>query len=608
MPFDGATLAGIRAELSVLEGGRIDKITQPERDEIFLSVRARGENFKVLLTANANAPRVCFTTQSKISPLSAPMFCMILRKHLGGGRISRIVQPDFDRILDIYVDTLDEMGDPAEKVLSVEIMGKHSNILLRDGERIIDAIKHVPFSVSAVRQILPNAPYSRPPSEGKIDPLHATAELSRRVSLADSYFSAANDILQRAIYMRFNGISPVFSAEICNRAEVDPEKPAATLNDAEKTRLCETFCDIFGKIARGEFECAIYRARQARNGFRGHVAEPTHALEAGNEAGNEAENEAGKIVDLAVLPFTIFSHHHAEAFESPSAMLEAFYAKRDESYRIAQKTADLRKLITAHLERCRKKSFVHEKTLAEVKNRDDLRIKGELLTAYLYKIPPGAASFTAENFYDENAELEITLDPAITAAENAQKYFKKYNKQKRAFTALQEQIEKNAEDLTYLESVVASMDAAENEADIAEIRTELAEQGFAKRKHAPGKNKKVQAASKPLKFTSADGFEIYVGKNNSQNDYLTLRFAKPHDIWFHTKEIAGSHVILVTNDNEPSDAAIIEAAKIAAAHSRAKDGSNVPVDYVARKHVKKPAGAKPGYVIYDKHKTVYVTP
>jgi len=573
MPFDGATLAGIVREMSVLEGGRIDKITQPEPDEIFLNVRSRGENFRVLITANANAPRVCFTSQSKISPLSAPMFCMVLRKHLSGGRILRVEQPDFERILEIYIDTLDEMGDRAEKILSIEIMGKHSNILLRDSERIIDSIKHVPFSVSAVRQILPNAPYVRPPSEGKIDPNTADFEKFSQI------FSV-NEKLQRAIYLKNNGISPIFAAEICNRAGVDPEKSATLLDTAEKTRLHEAFYKIFEKIARGEFDCAIYW---------------------------EDSTRGAKAVDLAVLPFTIFSHHRAEAFESPSAMLEAFYAKRDEGYRIAQKSADLRKLITAHLERCRKKTFVHEKTLADVANRDDLRIKGELLTAYLYMIPPGATSFTAQNFYNENAELEISLDATLTAAENAQKYFKKYNKQKRAHAALQEQIAKNAEDLAYLESVAASMDAAENEADIAEIRAELADQGFAKRKHSPGK-RKMQSASKPLNFTTSDGFEVYVGKNNSQNDYLTLRFAKTHDYWFHTKEIAGSHVILVTNGNEPTDAAILEAATIAARHSRAKDGSNVPVDYVARKHVKKPAGAKPGYVIYDKHKTVYVTP
>ncbi|MCL2356399.1 MAG: NFACT family protein [Defluviitaleaceae bacterium] len=582
MPFDGATLASIVHEMSVLEGGRIDKITQPEPDEIFLSVRSRGENFKILLTANANAPRACFTSQSKISPMSAPMFCMVLRKHLSGGRILKITQPDFERILEIHAESSDEMGDRTVKILSIEIMGKHSNILLRDGERIIDAIKHVPFSVSAVRQILPNAPYVRPPSEGKSNPATHQCNPHDFLQIFDT-----NENLQRAIVQKNNGISPMFAAEICNRADVAPEKPAAGLNDAEKNRLHEVFGDIFEKIAQGEFDCAIYW----QNSEKGE-----------------------KTADLAALPFTIYAHYRAEKFESPSAMLESFYAKRDEGYRISQKTSDLRKLITAHLERCRKKTFVHEKTLAEVKNRDELRIKGELLTAYLYMIPAGADTFTAQNFYDENAPLEIALDPALTAAENAQKYFKKYNKQKRAFAALQEQIAKNAEDLIYLESVAVAADSAENEADIAEIRAELADAGFAKRARQPrdekGRKPKKGREQKtsPLKFTTPDGFEIYVGKNNTQNDFLTLRFAKPHDIWFHTKEIAGSHVILVTNGNEPPDAAILEAATIAARHSRAKDGSNVPVDYVARKYVKKPSGAKPGYVIYDKHKTVYVTP
>jgi predicted ribosome quality control (RQC) complex YloA/Tae2 family protein len=521
-----------------------------------------------MLTANNNVPRLGFTAKSKKSPLQAPMFCMVLRKHLSGGRILEITQPDFERIVEIRIETLDEMGDRAEKILLIEIMGKHSNIMLISGEKIIDAIKHIPPSVSMARPVLPGATYSRPPSQNKQNPLITAKN-------ADIFFTAiesVNENIERKIYKSHSGISPRLAIEICNRAGIDPE--AIHLCDAEKTQLHATFFSIFNKVAAENFKCAIYR------------------------------NEAGKAVDLAVLPFSIYANYSAEAFDSPSEMLEAFYSQRDEAYRISQKTADLRKIITIHQERCRKKTFVYEKTLEETKNRDELRIKGELLTAFLYAIKQGAESFTAENFYNNNEPLEISLDPTLTAAENAQKYFRKYNKQKRAFTALQELISNNAEELAYLEDVAFSAENATSEADIAEIRAELAEQGFVKNKY---RTKKVVAA-KPLKYTSSDGFEIYVGKNSTQNDLLTMKMAKPRDIWFHTKGFAGSHVILVTNGKEPSETAIREAANLAALNSRARHGSQVPVDYVARKHVRKPTGAKPGFVIYDSHKTIYVTP
>jgi len=597
MPFDGATLAGVVHEISCLEGGRVDKIAQPEIDEIVLHIRAKGSNHKLLLTANSNAPRLGFTFDSKAAPLTAPMFCMVLRKHLSGGRVVRICQPDFERIVEIHIDALDEMGDRTEKILLVEIMGKHSNIMLVSNGKVLDAIKHVPFSVSMARPILPGAAYTRPPAtrlnpldtakdfalfenalfgKTKAEPLQGNLSEKPADSATEKTDEPALQISQ-SLVKSHNGISPILAAEICNRAATLPEKLTNTLTTAEIKQIHEAFCSVFSNIENNLFDCAIYKKPD------------------------------GKPADLAVLPLSAYTHYEKIAFASPSAMLEEFYSSRANAYRVSQKTADMRKTINALLERCRKKAFVHEKSLADVENRDSLRIKGELLTAYLYAVPMGAAAFTAENFYEENAPLEIPLDPSLTASENAQRYFKQYNKQKRAFVALQEQISKNADNLRYLESVAAAMETAQDEADIAEIRAELAEAGFVKRR-AASKGKKMEKPAKPLKFTTEEGFEIYVGKNNTQNDYLTLRFAKPADIWFHTKDIAGSHVILVTAGRQPTDAAILEAATHAAKNSRAKDSSNVPVDYVARKHVKKPAGAKPGYVIYDYHKTVYVTP
>ena len=597
MPLDGTTLAAVVHELQVLIGGRIDKITQPEPDEILLSVRNKGANYKLLLTANANAPRLNLTTRNKISPLQAPMFTMVLRKHLSGGRITSITQPDFERIVEIELDAMDEMGDLSKKTLLIEIMGKHSNIILLDKKatpslsegsvagvspaerrglgqspidekRVLDAIKHVPLSVSSVRPVLPGSIYTRP--IGKLSPLNLNkTEFFEKISLIK---------IQQAIYQSYNGFSPIFASEVCNRAGLDPTTFGNQLSENDSERLYKVFEDVMNQTKLGKFNCQIYF-------------------------------DDLKAVDLVAHPLTLYAHYRAEEYDSPSKMLETFYSHRDEAYRISQKTADLRKLVTTHQERCRKKTFMYDKTLEEIKDRDTLRIKGELLTSYMHMVERGANKFTAQNYYD-GTEIEISIDATLSPSENAQKYFKKYNKQKRAFTALQEQIATNQEDLAYLDSVAVAMEHVTDEADIAEIRAELAEQGFAKKRtnSKNNKNKKASKQAKPLHYTSSDGYDMYVGKKNTQNDYLTLRFASPRDIWLHTKDIPGSHVIIVTQGKELPESTILEAANLAALHSKAKNSSQVPVDYVARKHVRKPNGAKPGFVIYDYHKTVYVTP
>jgi len=574
MPFDGTTLASVVHELSnTIIGGRIDKISQPEPDEIYINLRAGGKNHKLLITANSNAPRLNFTAAAKIAPLKAPMFCMMLRKHLTAGRIVGITQPEFERIVEIHIEAMDEMGDKSPKILLIEIMGKHSNIMLLDANRkILDSIKHVSPALSNSRPILPGIVYSRPPTPDKQNPT--------KVMTQDAFASivgVANLKIQQSIYQRLNGISPILASEICTRARVACDTFTGDLTAADITRLYGAFCNVFSRIESGNFSCSIYW-----------------------------DNE-GRAVDIAPLSMVLYSQHRAEAFDSPSAMLESFYAKRDEAYRINQKTVDLRKLISTHQERCRKKAFMHDRTLEDIKNRDTLRVKGELLTSYLHLVEKGASSFTADNFYDQNKPMDIALDPTLTAAENAQRYFKLYNKQKRAFIALGEQMEKNQSDLEYLDSVAIAMETITDEADIAEIRAELASQGFAKRRTEP-KNKKAAVAAKPLRYISSDGFDIYVGKNNTQNDYLTLKMANGNDIWLHTKEIPGSHVIIVTGGKEPPVSTLIEAANLAAFYSKARNSAQVPVDYVAKKYVKKPSGAKPGFVIYDYHKTVYVTP
>ena len=574
MPLDGTTLASVVNELGTnIIGGRIDKISQPEPDEIFVNLRAAGTNHKLLFTVNANAPRVNFTTQSKTAPLKAPMFTMVLRKHLTAGRIIDIVQPNFERIVEFHIDAMDEMGDRSTKILLIEIMGKHSNIMLLDKNRkILDAIKHVSPAVSSVRPILPGQMYSPPPTDNKTNPRQITTQADFITAILPE-----NLKLQQALYKRLNGISPTMATQICTAAQVAHDTFVKDLTPQEAEQLYHSFAGIMADIANNHFTNNIYW------------------------------NEAGHAVDITALPMAAYDMHRPENYPSPSHMLEAFYAKRDEAYRVSQKTVDLRKLINTHQERARKKAFTHQRTLEEIKDRDTLRIKGELLTAYVYAIEKGAKEFTAENFYDDNRPITIALETDLTPAENAQRYFRQYNKQKRTFAALEEQMAKNQEDIDYLESVKTAMETIVDESDIAEIRTELASQGFAKRR-TDGKHKKATKAAKPLQYTSVDGFTMYVGKNNLQNDNLTLKVAKNHDIWLHTKDIPGSHVIIITEGKEVPHSTILEAANLAALNSKAKSSANVPVDYVAKRFVKKPNGARPGFVIYDGHKTVYVTP
>ena len=562
MPLDGSVLASVVHELErLLVGGRIDKIIQPEADEVIIAARAGGVNHKLLLTAAAQAPRVHLTHQTKTAPLTAPQFCMVLRKHLSGGRILAVRQPDFERIVAMDIENRTEMGDASHKTLLIEIMGKHSNIILCDHDgRVLDAIKHVPPSVSSVRTILPGARYEPPPSRGKINPLTA-------------FYSPINATQSEAppLHAQFHGMNPALGEEIHLQAVHGTPAPGLATAFAEFTR----------RINNNEFAPHIYY------------------------------DGTGKAVDITPWPFLLHAQHRGEAFDSASLMLERFYQQRDAASRLQQRTADLRKLLTTQRDRARNKAIAHEKTLADTQNRDDLRIRGELLTAYLHKVERGATTVTVDNFYDENTPMEINLDPTLTPAENAQRYFRQYNKQKRAAVAVAAQIEQNDADSAYLESVLTTLDNASGEGDIDEIRAELAEQGFAKRRPLagkPGKKQPKARPSKPLHYTSSDGFDMYVGKNNTQNDQLTLRTAHATDVWLHTKDIPGSHVILVTRGADVPEATLREAANLAAWYSRARTSANVPVDYVARKNVRKPAGAKPGFVIYDHHKTLYVTP
>lgn len=577
MALDGFSISNIIYELkNTIIGGRVDKIYQPEKDEIVLQIRNKGNAYKLLLTANASSPRLHFSNIQKENPINAPLFCMVLRKHLASGKIVDITQPNFERIVNIQVESINELGDYSIKTLIFEIMGKHSNIILIDDKNtILESIKHISFDKSSIREVLPSKTYVLPPSQDKKNPL--------KTNFDEFLYIIKNSIptkIQQLIYKSYNGISPILSSEICHNADIDPSKNIEELSNNQINDLYNSLNNIVMLNTQKQFNPQIIY------------------------------NENESILDFTVFDFNMFKHLNKKYFSSISELLEFFYKSKDLTYRLNQKSQDLKRLISQNIERCVKKKDIQQKTLKDIENRDTLKLYGELITSNIYAIKKGMTKVKLNNFYSENfEEIEIRLDPNLTPAENAQKYFKKYNKEKRTFIALQDQIKQNNEELLYLESVLSSVSSCTDEYDIKEIRAELSEQGFLKRqKNSKNNKQKSSKRAKPLHYISSDGFHIYVGKNNTQNDELTLRFAKPLDMWFHTKDIAGSHVIVVSEGKEIPNSTLNEAANLAAYYSKATNSSLVPVDYTPKKFIKKPNGAKPGMVIYETNKTAYITP
>ena len=573
MAFDGITVSAIKAEIEdKILGGRIDKVYQPEKDEIILGIRSMGQAYKLLLTSNASNPKFHFTQTNPSNPMTPPLFCMVMRKHLQSGKIIKIEQPDFDRILNIYVESLNELGDYSVKKLVLEIMGRHSNIILTDeNNTILDCIKHIGHDTSSVREVLPGREYTLPPSQGKINTLELDNNDFNEVLENNPSFE-----IQSVIYKNYTGISPIAASEICYRANVNGSTPVEALTDIQKEIVFNKFAELVEDIKANRFYP------------------------------ESITNEKGKTIDFSPIEMTQFNGLEIKKYTSISELIESFYANRDFAYRIGQKTQDLRKLITQNIERCIRKKDIQMQTLRSIKNRDELRLKGELLTANIYSIKKGMTTVELPNYYSENQELvAIELDSNKTPSENAQKYYKAYNKAKRTFEALKDQIKSNDEELAYLESVLTSVNNCTDEQDVKEIRRELREEGYVKKvKNQKDKRKKH---SVPLHFISQDGFDIYVGKNNIQNDELTLKFARPRDIWMHTKNIPGSHVIIVANGQTIPDTTLNEGAMLSAFYSKAKNSSKVPVDYTEKKNVKKPNGSKPGFVIYETNKTAYIT-
>lgn len=573
MALDGISVSALVKE--VKEGildGRIEKIYQPESDEIILGIRCFGNARRLLLTANPSNPKFHFTNENRSNPLTPPLFCMVMRKHLQGGRITDIEQPGLERIVNIYVESINEMGDYSVKKLILEIMGRHSNLILTNENNVIlECIKHITHDKSSVREVLPGREYVLPPSQGKLDTLGFDREDF------DSAFEKSRDKKAQAmIYQSFVGISPVIASEICVRAGVEPSDFCSKLGDIEKDRLYNELKTLAEDIKNGSFSPCLIR------------------------------EENGRLMDFSPVEMVQFKSFDIKKYSSMSELTEDFYRTRDFTYRINQKTQDLKKLVSQNIERCVRKKEIQLKTLKETENKDELRLWGELITANIYSIKKGMTKAELVNFYSDKQEvITVPLEGDKTPSENAQKYFKAYNKAKRTAEALSGQMTANEEETQYLEAVLTSIGNCKNEQDIKEIRRELRENGYVKKSRG-AKEKSSQKKSKPLHFISSDGYDIYVGKNNYQNDELTLKIAKPRDMWLHTKNIPGSHVIVINKGGDFPDTTLTEAAQLAACFSKAKGSSMVPVDYTEKRNVKKPNGAKPGMVIYETNRTAYV--
>ena len=506
--------------------------------------------------------------------MTAPGFCMLLRKHLGGGRIVAVTQPSLERILHFHIEHLDEMGDLCRKTLIVELMGKHSNLIFcKEDGMILDSIKHVSLAVSSVREVLPGRTYFIPHTQDKLDPL-TVAPVEMVSAICDKPAP-----LSKAIYTTLTGFSPVMAEELCHRASVESARPAGALTAPEREMLSHQLLRLMETVKDGDFEPRIYY----RNA--GSVSTDTTFSQFGQSL---------EPVEFSAVPLTMYEEMNAQPFESVSALLESYYATKNTLTRIRQKSSDLRRIVQTALERSRKKYDLQSRQLADTEKREKYKIWGELIHTYGYGVPEGAKSMQALNYYT-NEEVSIPLDPTLSAQENAKKYFDKYGKLKRTFEAVTTLLAETKSEVEHLESVQTALDMALSEEDLVQIKEELVESGYIRRKIG---GKKVKITSKPYHYVSSDGFDIYVGKNNFQNDELTFQFATGNDWWFHAKGAPGSHVIVKANSRELPDRTFEEAGRLAAYYSKNRGGDKVEIDYVQKKQVKKPGGAKPGFVVY----------
>lgn len=579
MAFDGVTIAALVKECKdLLTGARIYKIAQPEADELQLTLKTKTGQHYLLLSASASLPLIYLTGRTKQSPMTAPNFCMLLRKHIQNGRIVSITQPGLERIMQIDIEHLNELGDLCKKKLIVEVMGKHSNIIFCSEEDvIIDSIKHISGMVSSVREVLPGKTYFIPKTEDKADPAafmeNSLSESDRKKQFHDLVFQKPTP-LYKALYSSFTGFSPILAQELCFLAGLDPDRSALSyrqessaarteVSGADFELLYGQFAVLMKEVTTGCFSPVIYY-------------------------------DGKSPVEFSSLPMKLYRDAVSKSFSSISELLETYYAEKNAQTRIRQRSADLRKIVQTILERTVKKYDLQCRQIKDTEKREKYKLYGELLHTYGYDAEPGAKSLEALNYYT-NETIAIPLDPTLTAAQNAKKYFEKYGKLKRTYETLSELTVQVKEEIDHLESITASLDIAEQESDLVEIKEELIAAGYIRRK---GGAKKEKITSKPFHYISSDGFHMYVGKNNFQNDELTFKFAVGNDWWFHAKGQPGSHVIVRTEGAELPDATFEEAARLAAHYSKGRGQEKVEIDYTEKKNVKKPGGAKPGFVVY----------
>ncbi|MEY8337211.1 NFACT RNA binding domain-containing protein [Lachnospiraceae bacterium 62-35] len=572
MAFDGIVIANLVYDMkSALEGGKVAKIAQPEKDELLFTIKNQKETCRLLISASASLPLIYFTDTNKQGPLTAPNFCMLLRKHIGNARIVSVSQPGLERVIQIEFEHLDELGDLCRKKLMVEMMGKHSNIIFcREDGIILDSIKHVSAQVSSVREVLPGRTYFIPQTVEKENPLTITEDDFCKA------LKSTSSPLQKALYQKFTGISPIIGTELAHLASLDGDVPADELSELELTHLYHTFSLLMEDIKNGCFCPNIIT----------HKDEP---------------------VEFASLPLTCYegSDFQAQPYPSISLLLETYYASRNVITRIKQKSADLRKIVQTLLERNYKKYDIQLKQLKDTEKRDRYKVYGELINTYGYELTGGEKELRCLNYYT-NEEITIPLDSQLDAKGNAQKHFNKYNKLKRTFEALTEQIKETKAEIDHLESISTSLDIALKEDDLVQIKEELMEYGYIKKRAYGSKRPKI--TSRPFHYLSSDGFHIYVGKNNYQNEEVTFKLASGGDWWFHAKGIPGSHVIVKSEGKELPDRVFEEAGSLAAYYSSGRSDSKVEIDYIQRKFVKKVAGSAPGFVIYHTNYSLMASP
>ena len=578
MSFDGIVTKAVVNELKEsLVGGRIDKIYQQEKDEILINIHNSKINYKLILSASSNNPRIYLTKYSKKNPSYPPMFCMLLRKHLIGGIILNIEQFSLDRVIFIDISAIDELGQPTEKRLIIEIMGKHSNIILIDKSslKIIDSIKRVNEDMSRIRQILPGMVYEYPPIKDKVNPLTVTEEdFLKAIDTSNKNLSS-----YKFFYFNYLGLSPLISKEICFNSNLDIDRTLGSLYKEDKISLCNSFLKFMIKITNNEFA-------------------PVSII-----SPNDMEVLAFHSLDL-----NQFGKDNKLYFDSISELLDNYYHRKDIVDRIGQRSQSIRKSIQVKLDRALNKLGKQKEELFDSQDREKYKIYADLISANIHKIPRRAEIIELENFYDENMnKINIPLDIKLSPVANAQKYYKKYTKLKNAHLLLEEQIPETENEINYLENVLLSIENSSEIEELDEIKEELIKGDYIKGT-IKNKKKKEETISKPLHYISKDGFNIYVGKNNRQNEYLTLRLSRKEDVWLHVQNMPGSHVIIEKGNKTIPSTTLEDAAILAAYYSKGKNSNHVPVDYTERKYVKKPKNAKTGMVIYENFKTIFVNP